>query len=94
MGEELESEFERYKRTYDDLKLRVERLSQYQRMYQELQTRMDDLVRQVQELAEDQDEGETEIAWETHTCTQCGTTYMSHADTALCPDCQLKDDRP
>lgn len=88
MGEELESEFERYKRTYDDLKQRVERLSQYQRMYQELQTRMDDLVRQVQELSEQEGEGETEIAWETRTCTRCGASFMSHADASECPDCQ------
>lgn len=91
MGEELESEFERYKRTYDDLKLRVERLSQYQRMYQELQTRMDDLVRQVQELSEQEAEGETEIAWEERTCTECGRSFLSHADSPRCPECQTPE---
>jgi hypothetical protein len=88
MGDELESEFERYKRTYEELKLRVERLSAYQRMSQELQSRMEDLVRQVQELAEEQEEGETEITWESRNCTTCGEPFISHLDSPTCPECR------
>lgn len=93
-----EDEFTRYKRLYEELQQRVQRLSLYNNLFEEVRHRIDDLSRQVEgfpgleelraeleALASSQDEMAVESV--ERTCVRCGKPFLAHMDTDICPHC-------
>ena len=94
-----EDEFTRYRELYADLQKRVERLSLYHHLDEEVRARLAELSEQMEafpgleEFSAELDAlgGETPVVHVERTCPMCGDPFLSHLDELLCQSCRDPD---
>lgn len=91
-----EDEFANYRQMYDDLQKRVERLSMYHKLYEQVRERVADLAKQIEDFPGLEDisaeldalTNETALLNVERTCMVCNEGFLTHMDDMICPKCR------
>jgi formylmethanofuran dehydrogenase subunit E len=97
-----EDEFTKYSRLYEELRARVERISEAHKLFEEVQARINDLNQRVSEFTELEEvraelealmtsPDETVVVNESRECERCGEAFITHMDATICPPCSEEE---